>query len=189
MPPIVHKAPDLQTAPRIADSATSARRFRVDTNAANGCNGPHYFLRKATAGMRRISIIKADEIKVIQRGSGILTVPLVTNLSADNPGFVTGMSTYPKGQGAPLHSHNCDEQVTLLEGQGEVEIDGKVTPLKPYDSTYIPGGHEHAFRNTGDQPMKILWIYASNRVTRTFASTGETVEHLSAQDLMGTPES
>jgi len=138
--------------------------------------------------MGRITIIKAAEAKVIKRGSGILTVPLVTTLSADNPGFVTGISTYPKGQGAPLHTHNCDEQVTLLEGQGEVEVDGQVTPLKPYDSTYIPGDHLHAFRNTGEQPMKILWIYASNKVTRTFASTGETVEHLSAADLMGTPE-
>lgn len=139
--------------------------------------------------MGRISIIKAAEVKVLQRGSGIQTVPLITHMSADNPTFTTGISTYPKGQGAPLHSHNCDEQVTLLEGQGEVEINGSATPLKPYDSTYIPGGQSHAFRNTGDQPMKILWIYGSNRVTRTFAGTGETVEHLSPADLMGTPES
>lgn len=138
--------------------------------------------------MARISIIKTDEVKVLQRGSGIVTIPLVTHQSADNPVFTTGISTYPKGQGAPLHSHNCPEQVTLLEGEGEVEIDGKVTPLKPLDSTYIPGNLTHAFRNTGDKPMKILWIYGSNHVTRTFADTGETVEHLSAADLMGDPD-
>jgi mannose-6-phosphate isomerase-like protein (cupin superfamily) len=137
--------------------------------------------------MGRLKIIKVAEVKVLERGSGIQTIPLVTHMSVDEPIFTTGISTYPKGLGAPLHSHNCDEQVTLLEGQGEVEIDGAITPLKPYDSTYIPGGHEHAFRNTGDRPMRILWIYGSNHVTRTFAGSGETVEHLSAADLMGKP--
>jgi len=42
-----------------------------------------------------------------------------------------------------------DEQVTLLEDTGEVEVDGAVTPLRPYDSTYIQGGIDHAIRNTG----------------------------------------
>ncbi len=134
--------------------------------------------------MQRVTILKVERIKPLNRGGGITTLPLITPQSADRPVFSTGISTYPKGQGAPLHSHNCPEQVTLLEGTGEVEIDGVVTPLSKYDSTYIPGDILHAFRNTGDQPMKILWIYGAERVTRTFAATGETVEHLSAADLM-----
>jgi hypothetical protein len=33
--------------------------------------------------------------------------------------------------------------------------------------------------------MVILWIYPARRVTRTFADTGEEVEHLSEADMMG----
>lgn len=124
-------------------------------------------------------------IKRIPRGSGIETTPLVTHFTAPNARFTTGMSVYPKGRGAPLHSHNCDEQVTLLEGQGEVEVDGKITPLVQYDTTYVPAGKVHAFRNTGEAPMRILWIYSSMKVTRTFEGSDEEVEHLSAKDLMG----
>jgi quercetin dioxygenase-like cupin family protein len=129
-------------------------------------------------------VITLAAVAPLDRGGGIVTIPLVTHASARAPKIITGISTYPPGQGAPLHTHNCDEQVTLLEGAGEVEIDGVLTPLVPYDSTYIPAEQPHAFRNTGERPMKILWIYASDRVTRTFADTGETVEHLSARDLM-----
>jgi mannose-6-phosphate isomerase-like protein (cupin superfamily) len=74
--------------------------------------------------------------------------------------------------------------VTLLEGSAEVEIAGQVTPLEPPDTTYVVAGVEHAFRNTGATPMKILWVYSSAHVTRTFAATSETVEHLSAADQM-----
>jgi mannose-6-phosphate isomerase-like protein (cupin superfamily) len=130
-------------------------------------------------------IFEFERIEPIDRGSGISTVPLVTRASTEAPGFTSGLSVYPPGTGAPLHHHNCDEQVTLLEGLADVEIDGVVTPLRPCDSTYIPAGQEHAFRNRGDGPMRILWIYASDRVTRTFSESGETVEHLSSADLMG----
>ncbi len=135
--------------------------------------------------MATSTIIKVDKVKVLDRGSGIETIPLITQQSAQDPRFITGISTYPKGKGAPRHSHNCDEQVTLLEGSAEVEIDGAITALTKYDSTYIPANQEHRFLNTGDGEMKILWIYSSNKVTRTFAGSGETVELLSAKDLMG----
>jgi mannose-6-phosphate isomerase-like protein (cupin superfamily) len=131
------------------------------------------------------TVIKIAGVSVLDRGGGIRTTPLVTHGSVGGAKIVTGISSYPRGEGAPLHHHNCDEQVTLLSGRGEVEIDGVVTALVPNDSTYIEGGIQHAFRNTGEDPMVILWIYPAQRVTRTFADTGETVEHLSEQDTMG----
>ena len=132
-----------------------------------------------------VTVVKSAGVPVLDRGSGITTIPLISRDSDSTAAITTGISTYPAGTGAPLHVHNCDEQVTILEGRGEVEIEGAVTPLLPYDSTYIPAGQAHAFRNVGDEALMILWIYPTQDVTRTLLSTGKTVAHLSGDDAMG----
>jgi quercetin dioxygenase-like cupin family protein len=134
--------------------------------------------------MEESTILKADDIATINRGGGIATTPLVVHHKVPNARFTTGMTVFPPGEGAPMHSHNCDEQVTLLEGAGECEIGGVVTQLSQYDTTYVPADIPHRFTNTGTGPMRILWIYSTDRVTRTFSATGETVEHLTAADVM-----
>ena len=131
-----------------------------------------------------MTVVKTNDVPVIDRGGGVTSIPLITAHSDSTAEITTGISTYPRGTGAPLHLHNCDEQVTVLDGVGEVEIDGAVTALRPYDTTYIRAGTAHAFRNTTDAPMTILWIYPTQQVTRTVLATGSTVTHLSDQDLM-----
>ncbi len=128
-------------------------------------------------------ILRIDSLPVVDRGDGIRTTPLVTKeLGAKH--LTTGITRFPVGAKVPMHSHNCDEQVTILEGEAEAELDGRRHRLHPYDTTLIPANKPHRFVNVGTTPLAILWIYASSEVTRTFAGTGDTVAHLSERDLV-----
>src|SRR3972149_4158255 len=123
-------------------------------------------------------ILRFDALPVVDRGNGVQTIPLVTKeIGAKH--MTTGMTRFPAGAKVPLHSHNCDEQVTILEGEAEAEIDGQRYRLRAYDTTLVPADRLHRVVNNGTTPLLILWIYGSTEVNRTFAETGETVAHLS----------
>lgn len=130
---------------------------------------------------RRPVVLKPDQIKSHDRGGGARTTPLVTTAIGAS-GFINGITEFEAGAAIAFHSHNCEESVMLLEGHATLDIEGEEILLKPLDTTWIPPNVPHRFRNmSADQPMKILWIYASTQATRTLVETGETrlvaIEH------------
>jgi quercetin dioxygenase-like cupin family protein len=120
-------------------------------------------------------LIEFDSADPVARGDGIESIRL-TPEPLEGQEFTMGITSFPPGTSIRLHSHNAIEQVTVIEGEGMAELNGEQVPARPYDTTQIAPGEWHRFINTGTGPMRILWVYGSTEVTRTFADTGETVD-------------
>ena len=58
------------------------------------------------------------------------------------------------------HTHPGDEITYVIEGEGELLIDGQPSrKLKAGDAFVIPAGVVHDGRNTGTEPMKLVGVY------------------------------
>ncbi len=133
--------------------------------------------------MTKATIAKIGDSPVHARGDGVETTLLIGRENCEAATLTSGLTSFPAGKKVPFHFHNCDEQVTVIEGTALVEIEGeKPVAVGRLDTTYIPAGKSHRFVNTGDGVLEILWIYTTDHVTRTFTETGETVDHLSPGD-------
>ena len=128
------------------------------------------------------TIVRYADIRPFARGDQVETKLMVGRETDAAAPFTTGTTKFPPGSAAPLHTHNCAEQVTILNGEAEAMIGGEISHLGPMDTSFVPAEVPHYFRNTGEGPLTILWIYGARDVTRTFVETGETVAHMSPRD-------
>ena len=119
-------------------------------------------------------ILRPADLPVKDRGGGIVTTPLVT-AGRGSRAMLTGITRIAPGAAVPLHTHNCEECVVVLTGTGFAHIDGVDHPVTVNDTSWIPAGIQHCFRNPSEtEEMAIFWTYASIDATRTIVATGVT---------------
>jgi HTH-type transcriptional repressor of puuD len=130
-------------------------------------------------------LINPSAVAPFDRGNGVATIPYVGKWNCGENTVTTGQTHFQPGTGLPLHSHNVEETVLVLEGLATAQIDTERFDLVAGQATWVPAGVPHRFVNRGQTVMRIYWVYGGREVTRTITATGETFEHLSAADKGG----
>jgi quercetin dioxygenase-like cupin family protein len=123
---------------------------------------------------KQLHFLPFDSLPAIPRGNGIVNY-LIASKKVGARAIHTGISELPVGVTAPRHSHNAEEQVTVLEGTVKITLDDREQVCRRFDSTFISAGVEHEIVNVGEEMAYVLVVYGSPDVDRTFAATGETV--------------
>jgi quercetin dioxygenase-like cupin family protein len=123
---------------------------------------------------KHIHFLPFAALTEVPRGNGIVNY-LIASKKVGARAMHTGISKLPVGVTAPRHSHNAEEQVTVLEGSVKIKLEDREQICQRFDSTFISAGVEHELVNVGEDTAYVLVVYGSPDVSRTFSGTGETV--------------
>jgi quercetin dioxygenase-like cupin family protein len=130
---------------------------------------------------KNINVLKWDDIPRVKRGRGIVNHPIATK-ELGARAIHSGITIMPAHTRVPDHTHNAEEQVTILQGSMKIILDGdREVICSKYDSTFIGPDVRHELINDFDEEVHALITYGSPDVNRTFSDTGKTV-------ILGSPE-
>ena len=127
-------------------------------------------------------VLRAATIERFDRGAGVVSLPYVGKWNTQGNQVTTGITVFRPGTAIPLHTHNVEESVLILDGEATAVVGEDSFDLDAGDATWVPAGVPHRFANRGQGPLRIYWVYGGRDVTRTIVATGETFEHLSEAD-------
>lgn len=74
-------------------------------------------------------------------------------------GFTCDLWTDPPGRRWKDFTHATDELVTVLEGEMEFEVEGRIHTPEPGEELLIPAGAVHSARNIGRTTVRWLCGY------------------------------
>lgn len=122
----------------------------------------------------KAAILREDDRPTISRAGGASSKQMVTP-DCGAGALLAGFTTLPPGKAIPLHFHNCEESVLVLEGSPKIEVDGEFFRATAGEVVWQAPDVPHRFINDSDsESVRIFWTYASAEATRTLVETGET---------------
>ena len=104
--------------------------------------------------MRQRIVAPGEGLSVENPVGGILTFKIT---SAESGGALTAIETVAAPQdGPPLHVHDEDEVIYILEGTFRVKLGGTLREAPPGSFVFIPRGTPHTWQNVGVGPARFF---------------------------------
>lgn len=80
--------------------------------------------------------------------------------------------------GPPLHVHDFDEVLLILEGRALVQLGDEISELGPGDFAWLASGHEHTFANPGPDPLRGIGLAIPSGIEDLFEERGRYLSTL-----------
>lgn len=98
------------------------------------------------------------EAKAADEGAVKLKVRWLITKDIGAPNFAMRLFEMQPGGNSPLHTHDWEHEVFILEGEGTVVGKEGEKKFKPGDAVFIRANEKHQFKNTGKKLVKFLCL-------------------------------
>jgi len=91
-------------------------------------------------------------------GAERVTIRWLVSKKDGAPGFQMRLFEVGPGGRTPLHSHEWEHEVFILEGGGTLIFEGAEHPFEKGFFAFVPAGREHSFVNTGEGTLSFICV-------------------------------
>ena len=86
--------------------------------------------------------------------------------------FLMRLFEIDTGGYTPLHHHDWEHEVFILEGEGVIVCEDEAKLFRAGDVVFIPPKEKHQFRNTGKKLVKLLCLIPNKKDEEAVTSCG-----------------
>ena len=104
-------------------------------------------------------VLHPADIEVFDRGNGVATTPLVGKWNAQGNRITSGITSFAPRTGLPLHTHNVEETVLILEGEATAVVGEQEFVLSADDVTWVPAGVPHKFHHITED-LRVMVVFS-----------------------------
>ena len=110
---------------------------------------------------KRIFLLALAGAVLLAQSTGVQrTVVKRADVSVPGREAVIARAEIAPGAATGRHTHPGEEISYVMEGEGEILIEGQpALKVKAGDGFIVPNGAKHDARNTGTQPMRLAAVY------------------------------
>ena len=80
----------------------------------------------------------------------------------DSEALALGVARVPAGGALHAHRHAQPEAYLVLDGLGELTVDGTTRPVRAGDAVFIPGDATHSVACSGPTDLRFAYVFAAD---------------------------
>jgi quercetin dioxygenase-like cupin family protein len=107
--------------------------------------------------LHKVNVGVVADSSVTEEGAKGARIKWLISEKDGAPNFVMRHFSVDAGGFTPLHAHDWEHEVYVLEGQGRVRYEDGEERIEPGDAILIPPGKKHQFQ-AGSETLKFICI-------------------------------